>query len=306
MLVVNRARIVFWLESSLGCAALIVVLGAVAVAATRIDFALPSAAALAAACRRWAFPGGGSSVLVAAVASLALASLALTLRSALRQIRASRAALHGLRHVTPACGLMAFDDHVPRAFCAGFLAPRVYLSTGALELLSGAERAAVVAHEDHHVRRRDPLRLLVLRALADGLFFLPALRRLAARYAALAELAADEAAVRTTRDSHALASALLAFDALADPAVVGIAPERVDHLLGRQPRWELPMTLLAGAAVTVAGLAAVTLRLADATGHASIALPELLAATCMLAMALAPVAVGAGAILAGRRVLQRR
>lgn len=48
--------------------------------------------------------------------------------------------------------------------------------------------------------------------------------RLSRRYAALAELAADRAAVRASRDDVApLASALLSFEA-ADPAVVGIAP----------------------------------------------------------------------------------
>jgi Zn-dependent protease with chaperone function len=306
----TRARSVFWLQGALSCAGLIVVVSVLAVAATRIDFALPSAAAIAGACRRWAFPDGATApALVAALGSLALAALALTTRSGVRQVSASRQALHRLRHVTPMrghAGVMAFDDHVARAFCAGFARPRIYLSTGALGLLSDTERAAVIAHEAHHARRRDPLRLLVMRALADGLFFLPALRRLADRYRALAELAADEAAVRATRDSHALASALLAFDALADPAMVGIAPERVDHLLGEQPRWELPIALVAGAAVTVVAVAAVTLRLADATGHSSIALPELLAQACMLAMALAPVAAGAAAIVAGRRILRLR
>jgi Zn-dependent protease with chaperone function len=307
---VTRARTVFWLQAALSGAGLLVVITALAVAATRIDFALPSGAALAEACRRWAFPEGtASSALVAAVGSIALAALALTFRSALRQVRAGRLALRRLRHVTPLRGepgVVAFDDQVPRAFCAGLVMPRTYVSTGALALLSDAERAAVIAHEAHHAQRRDPLRLLVMRALADGMFFLPALQRLAVRYSALAELAADDAAVRTTRDSRALASALLAFDELADPAVVGIAPERVDHLLGDQARWELPITLLAGAAVTVAALAAVTLRLADATGHSSVALPELFAQTCMLAMALIPVVAGAGAILAGRRALRRR
>lgn len=306
----RRARTVFWLQGALSAAGLLVVAAALAVTATRVELALPTAPELAEACRRWALAdGGAASALVLVLGSLAVAVLGITLRSASRQLRASRRALGRLRQPRPMpgqSGAVLFDDAVPRAFCAGLATPRIYVSTGAVALLSRAERAAVTAHEAYHARRRDPLRLLVMRALGDGLFFLPAVRRLADRYAALAELAADEAAVRATRDSRAVASALLAFDTVAEPAVVGIAPERVDRLLGERPRWELPTALLAGAGVTVAAVGALTLRLAEATGRASIGLPQLLAQVCMLAMALAPVLAGAGAILAGRRALRGR
>ena len=122
----------------------------------------------------------------------------------------------------------------PLAFCAGLLQPRVYVSTGALERLGEAELAAVVAHEAHHAARRDPLRILVARAIGDA-YSLGALPR---REQALAELAADAAVVRT-RGAAPLASALLAFDA------EEIAPERVDRLVGEAPRDEVPRTLVA-------------------------------------------------------------
>ncbi len=83
----------------------------------------------------------------------------------------------------------------PLAFCAGLLRPRVYVSTGALERLGEAELAAVVAHEAHHAARRDPLRILVARAIGDA-YSLGALPR---REQALAELAADAAVVRIAR-----------------------------------------------------------------------------------------------------------
>ena len=75
----------------------------------------------------------------------------------------------------------------------GLLRPRVYVSTGALERLGEAELAAVVAHEAHHAARRDPLRILVARAIGDA-YSLGALPR---REQALAELAADAAVVRS-------------------------------------------------------------------------------------------------------------
>jgi hypothetical protein len=144
----------------------------------------------------------------------------------------------------------------------------------------------------------------VARSLAEGLFFLPALRRLTERYAAIAELAADEAAAKARGGRPALASALLAFDEHPSPIAVGIARERVDHLLGRQARWEAPTLLVIGAVATLAVLLAVTFRLAEVAGHGTIALPALLAEACMLAMAGAPLAVGAMAVLGGRRLVR--
>src|SRR4051794_7330824 len=80
----------------------------------------------------------------------------------------------------------------PYACCAGLLSPRVYLSEAAVARLRPAELATVVAHEGHHADRRDPLRILVARAIGDAY----SLRGLPARERALAELAADAAAVR--------------------------------------------------------------------------------------------------------------
>ena len=64
----------------------------------------------------------------------------------------------------------------------------MYISQGALELLSDDELEAVLAHENHHLHVRDPLRLACGRILSQALFFVPALRTLFSRYADLAEL----------------------------------------------------------------------------------------------------------------------
>jgi hypothetical protein len=248
-------------------------------------------------------------VLVLVLGSVSLATVVLGLRAVIRQLRASRRFERELALLGPVPGAArarVIDDDEPNAFCIGLLRPRVYVSRAALALLSEEERAAVLAHEAHHARRRDPLRLLVARALAEGLFFLPAVRRLPERYAALAELAADEVAAGERGGRRALASALLAFDEHPGPVAVGIAPERVDHLLGRRPRWELPTLLLLGGVATIGALLAITVRLAEATDHATIGLPALAAQACMLAMAIAPVALGAMGLLGGRRVIRGR
>ena len=143
---------------------------------------------------------------------------------------------------------MLVEEAQPQAFCAGFLRPRVFLSTGALRHLGQDELGAVLAHEEHHRARRDPLRIALARVFSHAFFFLPVLRRLSDRYCAMAELAADDAAARVSRGGGAtLASALLSFSASAHPqGAVGIAPERVDHLLGRTPSWRLPGRAVAG------------------------------------------------------------
>ena len=92
------------------------------------------------------------------------------------------------------------------AFTAGFLTPRVYVSSDLIQRLDHKELVAVLAHEAAHVRRRDPLRLTCLRFLAAMLFYVPVLRRLAEDAADEAEIVADDEA---SRDPLALASAIL-------------------------------------------------------------------------------------------------
>jgi hypothetical protein len=305
-----RARAAFGLCAALGIAGLAVVLSSMFIALARVNIAAPTTAGLIAACRGWVLPHGGLVALsVLGLGSLAVAVVVLTMRSALRQVHAIRQFERGLRVVgclPPDPRVRLVDDPTPQAFCVGLLRPRIHLSVGAVELLSDSERQAVLAHELHHARRHDPLRLLVARSLGEGLFFLPAVGRLAQRYAALAELAADEAAESAPGGRRALASALLAFDAHPDPAAVGIATERVDRLLGQRLSWELPVLAIAGTAATLAAFGALTIRLMQATDHATISLPTLLAQACMLAMAGVPLFLGAWCMLGGRRLFRHR
>ena len=192
---------------------------------------------------------------VAAIVVLVLAGLGLlvllrltwsAMAEVLAQRRFSRAV--AAQHPRPYGDVILVDDDEPRAFCAGLLRPQIFLSTGTLRQLRDDELAAVLAHEEHHRRRRDPLRIAVARVFGHAFFFLPILNRLSDRYCAMAELAADDAAVRTAPGGSAtLASALLSFSATAHPhGAVGIAPERVDHLMGRTPSWQLPARAAAG------------------------------------------------------------
>lgn len=128
----------------------------------------------------------------------------------------------------------------PFAFCYGFLRPRICVSSGLAGLLTAAELEAVLLHEDHHRRQRDPLLLLLVGALAHALAFLPTLRDLQARYDAVKEFEADDAAIRQLGGPEPMAGALykvlcnpLAGPDLAAVAVGGLSvtERRIDHLL---------------------------------------------------------------------------
>lgn len=281
------------------------------VALTRFDLRLPSEAALLATCRS-VIPLQSSVALIAVLALTAfgLVAVSVAIRSLWRQLRDQRRFLAGVRPLNEVQlrggTAVLIADERPRAFCAGLIRPRVYVSTAALRLLSTSELRAVVAHEAHHRGRHDPLRILIVRALADALFFLPGLRRLSERYRELAELAADEAAA-AAEGSDALASALLAFGQRDGPAaaVVGIAPERVDHLLGEPPRWGVSPAVLGGALIGVVGLLAVAAFVAIFVQAGSLSLASLLAEICMLGMFAAPLALVAVAVAVSCRRAQR-
>jgi len=308
---VAKARSIFGLQPVLAAGGLGAVGLGLAVAAGHLSLASPSLAALLEACQWLLVPDASAAgVLSLLLGMLAFAVLGRTLWSAVGQLHASRRALRALAVVEERTvkgqRVRVIDDPKPVAFCAGLLRPRIYVSTGTLATLSDLELDAVVAHERHHARLRDPLRILLARALADGLLFLPVLRPLSDRYAALAELAADRAAVRASRDDAApLASALLSFEAAA-PAGVGIAPERVDHLTGARSPWLLPAALLAWALVAVTALIAVALGLQSQGAAAELNVPLLVAQSCMLVMVIAPLAVGAATVLRTRSCLARR
>lgn len=280
---------------------------ALAVALHAVSFAVPSPARLMAVCGRWVLPRASvASLVVLALGSFGMAVLVLAGRSAVRQLAAQRRFFRELRGARPAAGpagpYLVFEDPRHQAFCGGFLRPRVYVSSAAVGHLSPAELKAILAHEHHHAARHDPARIFLARLLSDSLFFLPVLRLLADRYAAVAELAADRAVLRTPGGARRLAAALLAFDGSPDPAVVGIAPERVDQMLGESPRWQLPVALLASAATVVIAVVAVAWRTADATASMHLNMPLLIAQTCMVAMVLVPLFGGALFLLIlGRR-----
>ncbi len=177
-------------------------------------------------------------IVVLALALSGLAVIAMVLSGAAREwMRAGRLARELSRRASRGPhGTLLLEDEQPRAFCAGLLRPRVYLTTGAVGELDGDALRAVVAHERQHARRGDPLRFAIEHVLAGSLFFVPGVRDLVRRHQGLAELSADESAVNAAPEGRgALARAILSFSDQGD-AGSGVDPLRVDYLLGEVRR----------------------------------------------------------------------
>lgn len=255
---------------------------------------------------RFTYPAvNAAAVVLLGLAALGTAVLFLSVRGTWRQLRAHRRLVRALPVAGPLPGhptVCVVEVATPLAFCAGWMRPRIYVSTGTLERLSQGELRAVLAHEHHHRARRDPLRLAVGRVLCQALFFLPVLRPLHDRYGDVAELTADAAALEASGGAAGpLASAMLAVGATPAGGVVGISPERVDSLLGRPPAWRLPWLLLIAALTTVAALVALVWRASgSASAETSLNLPIASSQPCLLVLALVPILIClAGAAIRG-------
>lgn len=251
-------RLVFGLLLALGAGGLAAVAATMGAALGSVHRVGDGAPSIVIAGHRFTYP----TVNVAAALLLVLATvgavvIALTLRAIWRQLRDYRRFVGAIAVLGPLPGhpsITVIEDPAPHAFCAGYLRSRIYVSTGALAALSDEELVAVLLHEHHHRRLRDPLRLACSRVVSQALFFLPALPSLGDRYGDLAEERADAAAVRSAGKAGPLASALLAFDDASPSGAAGISPGRVDSLLGRPQRWRLPSSLVAVSLATLSVL----------------------------------------------------
>jgi Zn-dependent protease with chaperone function len=250
---------------------------------------------------------GGDAALLLMLGALVTSSLAFGVRAAViewrGQQRLGQILRRSARIEVGAHAVGVFREDRPRAFCHGLMRPRIYVSSGALAALGPAELAALLAHERHHARRRDPLRRAVARMLGGALFFLPVLPRLLERYRDEAELAADEAALR---DGHAaaLAAALLAFD----DSGAGVHPDRVDRLLGEQVEARMPIASILVAAAAIVGLVVAGLAGATRNGHdyPLLVLPALLVGSALAAVALVAPTGLLGGVVRWRRGRRRR
>ncbi len=264
------------LGASLATGALLALPLAITLFPGRLQQALGGYDTIAAVCA--AALGGfglGLPPLGAAVLALTLSSFTLGALRAWRIIRRTGRALarhrpvaapRRLRAAAAAAGVsgavVCFDDPRPLAYCRGLLAPRIWISSGTLSALRLRELESVLHHEAEHLRRRDPLRILVGRVLGEIFFAVPLIRVLAARFEVAKELAADRVAVRRQRTARHLAGALYAMGRDPFPGMTGLAVggwsvgrARVDQLAGVSGGADLLRPSRHAAVLTLATLA---------------------------------------------------
>jgi Zn-dependent protease with chaperone function len=198
------------------------------------------------------------------LASYALLRGGLAVSSAVRALRVVATLARTGEHRSD-LGITIVETRQPVCFAAGLLRPRVLLSRGLFESLSGEQRAVILAHERAHVMRRDALLASVAQALAA--FHLPGIGRwLVAELEVAAEQACDEEAARCVSDRVAVAAAILAFERAAqglaahDLGVVSAGfgaravERRVEALLGDPPQRQSLRPVVIALSAAAAGL----------------------------------------------------
>jgi beta-lactamase regulating signal transducer with metallopeptidase domain len=186
-------------------------------------------------------------------------------------------------------------DVRPFSFCYWFRRPRICLSTGLIRRLDDAELRAVLLHERYHLRQRDPLRLVIARYFAAGLYVVPVVEELVEYYTLQKEVAADQAAVRAMGGVRELASALFKVLPDADDVDLGllvpvgslsVTEARIEQLVDGQA---VPL-VLSRASVALSGgalAAAAVLAFTDGLHPAPFTVPALIGPASLLLAAAA-------------------
>jgi beta-lactamase regulating signal transducer with metallopeptidase domain len=259
--------------------------------------------------RGFALVAGGAadpaSVVAALVLVLATFGVTLGLVSLFRQLLATLALIRTLlsrrvtvsRRIADLAASLELTGRIdvvrdvrPFSFCYWFRRPRICLSTGLIKRLADDELRAVLLHERYHLRQRDPLRLVIARYFAAGLYVVPVVEELVEYYSLQKEVAADQDAVRALGGVRELASALFKVLPDADEVDLGllvpvgalsVTEARIDQLVDGRA---VPLVLTRASIVLSGGAlaAAAVLALTDGLHPAALALPGVIAPATLL------------------------
>ncbi len=104
--------------------------------------------------------------------------------------------------------VVVIKDSKPQAFCFGIRNPKIYISTGLLQLTTPQELEAVLRHEKYHLEHKDSLTLLIGSVTASLFPFFPVLTDLVHQYRIKRELNADQAVTDSMANASSLVSVL--------------------------------------------------------------------------------------------------
>jgi len=95
------------------------------------------------------------------------------------------------------------------AFTTGFFKTEIFISKDLWNSLDEDEKKSVLFHELCHAKRRDPLRILIMKFLTDIFFFIPVFKWLKLKFEEFIEKSADDSVISAGVDPLILASALI-------------------------------------------------------------------------------------------------
>ena len=172
--------------------------------------------------------------LIAALVYL-LATYIRTRKMALNIQKQERSALNGIKFYLQ-------DGDCCGAFTFGFLFPKIAVCRHCVNTLPVGEISAMLRHEEYHVKRRDPLRFLMLDILKRMYFFVPVLRPLTSAYHTATEIEAD----KTVSDRENLGRALLHVTYTPEmldgrAAFASAIHERIERIIN--PQWKLKLLI---------------------------------------------------------------
>jgi hypothetical protein len=250
-----RLAISVWLALSASWVAAVGM--AVLAAAVPIPLAWPAAGPRGRVLAGPPVPGGG----IIAFAGLALAAavvvragwcLAREVNSGRRGRREHAAVVAAAGRPGPGRDVVILEHAAPSVYCLASGRYRIVASSGALAALTEGQIRAVIAHERAHLRCRHHAMLILTGGLARAFPRVPLLTQAQGQVGVLAEMAADDAAVRGHRHDE-LAAALVIL-AGADPGPAALtaggtaAMMRLERLLAPPEQHRLQTALLAAVA----------------------------------------------------------
>jgi Zn-dependent protease with chaperone function len=185
-------------------------------------------------------------IALAAGAAVAACRYGRRVRRSRRQTRAHAEAARIVGRALNRTGAVVLDDPRPAAYCVAGRPAAIVITSGALALLDPPQLRAVLAHERAHLAHGHAALTTVTRGLAAAFPGVPLFARGNAEVERLAEMSADDTAVRSTGRGTGrltLAAALLAIatgarypvPACGRAAAACAVPARVERML-RPPR----------------------------------------------------------------------
>lgn len=104
--------------------------------------------------------------------------------------------------------VLIFTQAKPQAFCFGIRNPKIYISTGLIQLMTLNELEVILRHEKYHLEHKDTLTLL-LASMIESLFpFFPVISDFIRVYRTDREVAADKAATTNAINKQSLKDVL--------------------------------------------------------------------------------------------------